>query len=93
MTVFDFAPRRKERVNDPDFPWAYEVTVRCSDETGKRFEDTYTLDLRPYRTRTYIDQKTIHHVAEELKGIRKALGKFRSLSRDPRRRPLKHSLL
>lgn len=73
VTVFDFAPDRKERVNDPKFPWAYEVTVRCSDEAGKSFEDTYTLDLRPYRTRTYIDQKTIHDVAQELKEIGKRL--------------------
>ncbi len=73
VTVFDFTPERRQKLKDPAFPWTYEVTVRCSDENGKKFTNTYTLDLRPYRTRMYIDRKTTHDVAKELTALRKEL--------------------
>lgn len=69
--IFDSAIERREA---GDLPWRFEVTVQFSDYRGKRDDPLqYVLDLEPFRSGTFTEQKSIHHAAKALDEIQKSL--------------------
>jgi hypothetical protein len=69
--VFDSANQRQEA---GDLPWRFNVEVRFSDYRGRAQEKLqYVLDLEPYRSGTFLEERGIHHAAKALEEIRKVL--------------------
>lgn len=67
--LFDRVP---DRIKD-DLPMRHLATVRYRDDRGKRYEESYPLDLDSRRGYRSISFKGVHDGVKELEGIRKAL--------------------
>ncbi len=56
-----------ERENPPKI---YSGTISFENDDGKKFEHEFVLDFTPYTDTVHKDEKTIHHVAEQLKELK-----------------------
>ncbi|WP_184828011.1 hypothetical protein [Jiangella mangrovi] len=69
--IFDSAIQRNK---DPELPWRFDVCVQFSDYRGKGQEPLrYVLDLEPFRSGRFVNERGIHHAAEALGEIRTLL--------------------
>jgi hypothetical protein len=58
-------------------PDSYTVTVSFHDRDGKPLEDlTYVLDLAMFRSAPYVQERSVHDVAEELQRLRETLDRL-----------------
>lgn len=51
----------------------YKGTISFENDDGKRFEHEFVLDFTPYTDAVHKDEKTIHHVAQQLEEIKREL--------------------
>lgn len=51
----------------------YKGTISFENDDGKRFEHEFVLDFTPYADAVHKDEKTIHHVAQQLEEIKREL--------------------
>lgn len=54
-------------------PMTYIITLRYNDSRGREYVDEYVLDLSVYVGREYVEEKTIHDVAEGLERLAKII--------------------
>lgn len=65
--IFDSAIQRDK---NPELPWRFAVRVQFSDYRGKpQAPLRYVLDLEPYRSGRFLNERGIHHAAKALEGI------------------------
>lgn len=83
--IFDSAIQRQEA---GDLPWRFNVEVQFSDYRGKGQDPLrYVLDLEPYRSGTFLEERGIHHAAKALEEIRNV---FKTSTRGQRLRVSVH---
>lgn len=59
----------------------HTVVVSYDGLGKKRQEETYVLDWEPLYARTYMEEKTIHHMAKDVSNIKTSLGRMVTVSR------------
>lgn len=73
-TLFEKGPARHES----DLPDTYEVTVRYTDQSGKRhYLETIDLDFGLYWDRLTVSRRDIHDLHKQLETIAKEIGRWR----------------
>lgn len=73
-TLFDRGPAR----HSSELPDTYEVTVRYTDQTGKRsYTEKIDLDFGLYWDRLTVNRRDVHDLHKQLEVIAKELGRWR----------------